>query len=420
MATASKSKERNAKASGPGIFKKNIEPLLDGLTRSVMGSPLIKAQLEHEMLSGWKKAGYEKNAKSVLLTITVTNRCTLRCGHCFEEAGPEKNDFLDAARMDRLAEESIGLFKGYTGGELRITGGDPFLHPDIFKIIKSFSSRKEKIGYSTLDVETNGWWASDGGKTSDVVLNLKKAGATLLSMTRDNWHKRGNEFQNDEHFGRIDKCSKIVGLEFRPISVAFPVEVNGELVPQATPIGRGRELPEEYWGDHWQCNSRGCRLTPPTQAIAPGYAHRDEITIGPGGNVYPCNSGKAFEHASLALGNIYEKPLNEIVKAENSIVKMIKDRGLRSLTKIIGMSVKEHWKMYGKFSPCGLCHEMLRKHGKEITERLQKDQKGIHRELNKEIRALGIINTPVAWIFGRRIIERMPKILRMSNGNPLK
>jgi len=190
MAAASKSKERNTNTRGPGIFKKKIEPLLDGLTRSVMDSALIKAQLEHELLSDWKRAGYDKNEKRVLLTVTVTNRCTLRCGHCFEEAGPEKNDFLDAARVDGLAEESIELFKGYTGGELRITGGDPFLHSDIFKIIKSFSNRKEKIGYSTLDVETNGWWAVDNAKTADMVMKLKGSGATLLSMTIDNWHRK--------------------------------------------------------------------------------------------------------------------------------------------------------------------------------------------------------------------------------------
>lgn len=227
---------------------------------------------------------------------------------------------------------------------------------------------------------------------------MKEAGATLLSMTIDYWHSKEPKFPNDEHFKRISKLSEKSGLNFRYISLPMPnfnlEPENGEIFPppEVTPIGRGRQLPEKYWGMHWQCRGRGCRLNPPTQAIAPGYSPTDEITIGPGGNVYPCNSGKEFERASLALGNIYEKPLTDIVKEENKIVESIRERGLRTLTKAVGLSLREHWKMYDKFSPCGLCHEMLRENGKEIAERLQKDQKGIYQKLNQESWDVGIVN----------------------------
>ena len=408
--------KQNSKVSGPGIFKRKIEPLLDKLTRSVVDSTIVKAQIEDELLSGWKKVLFSQHEKGMLLTITTTNKCTLKCNHCFEEAGPENNLFLDKNRIDKLAEESIDLFKQYSSKEIRITGGDPLLHPDIYQIIDSFSRRKNLLGYSTLDIETNGWWATDNIKTGDIVMKLKESGATLLSMTVDYWHKKGRVFPNDEHFDRIEKASEIVGLEFRHINVSFPLAIKGEddFIPEVTPIGRGRKLPEKYWGSHMSCRARGCRLTPPTQAIAPGYSPIDEITIGSNGNVYPCNSGKEFEHASLALGNIYEKPLADIVKEENKIVETIRERGLRALTKTVGLSLWGHWKMYDKFSPCGLCHEMLRKNGKEITERLQKNQKSIYQKLNLESKKLRIISLPIVLIFRKKIVEYLPKILRGS------
>ena len=127
------------------------------MTETIVGKrhgPFASQILDSARRYLWKHISYPK---TLLYTLVITNKCTLRCDHCFEEAGPENNTFLDAYRIEHLAEESIEIFNNYPEPrEIRITGGDPFLHPDMYQIIKSFSKRRDLLGYDTLDVETNG------------------------------------------------------------------------------------------------------------------------------------------------------------------------------------------------------------------------------------------------------------------------
>jgi MoaA/NifB/PqqE/SkfB family radical SAM enzyme len=337
-------------------------------------SPRKKQTLEFLNRLKWKFIPYWT---TLLYTLVVTDKCTLRCDHCFEEASPDNKTFLNADRVDRLAEESVPIFHKYPSREIRITGGDPFLHQNLYDIIESFSKRKERLGYDCLDIETNGWWATDDKQTKKIVSTLKESGATLLSMTVDYWHEKNSPFPNEQHLSRMLKIAEEVGLEARPINLGMPnfkLKVHDNYIfppPEVVPIGRARNLPEEYWGEHSMCRMQGCRLSPPTLGKVAGFVHSDKITVESDGNVYPCNSGKSFEHATLALGNIYDKTLPEILKDnKNSIVRLIKRKGVRALTKIAGFSIDEHYAMYDRFSPCGLCHEMLRKYGKEISDSL--------------------------------------------------
>jgi MoaA/NifB/PqqE/SkfB family radical SAM enzyme len=340
--------------------------------------PFFLQKADNASRKRWRR--YVENPGFLLYTVTTTNRCTLRCQHCFEEAGPDRNDFLDADRVEQLAEESIEVFQRYPRSEIRITGGDPLLHPKIYDIIKSFSSRRDKMGYSCLDVETNGWWATDDEIARETLLRLKEAGAALVSMTFDSFHHENSPFDNNAHFNRLVKIAREIDeketdFRFRYIAVGFPnlIMENGKKVMRSeiVPIGRGRQLDEKYWGDHMTCKARGCRLSGLfLMGIIGEYSHTDEVTFGPTGNVYICNSGKEFEHASLALGNINEQTLPEILENKNPLVETIRNEGLRGITKRLGMSVWQHWRMYEKFSPCGMCHELLREYGKEISAAL--------------------------------------------------
>lgn len=329
----------------------------------------------------WKKIPY---SRALLFTLVITDNCTLRCEHCCEEAGPEKNTFLDSHVIDELAKEADNFFESYPHREIRITGGDPFLHPDIYQIIKSFTKRRDVLSYNVLDVETNGWWATDNETTKKHVRMLKRSGVDLLSMTVDYYHCKQGKFNIYEHADRIENTARKEDLQFRHIKSGTNFSKDEEIkreeekhaeccnshmdgLPLVTPIGRGRLLHEKYWGDHTECIAKGCRLNPPTLFKVKGvYLHRDELTIGANGNVYPCNSGKEFEHVTLSIGNIYD----DTPPVHNPIVELIQEKGLRGLSREAGISLREHWKMYYKMSPCGWCHEILREHGKTLAEKL--------------------------------------------------
>ena len=352
---------------------------------------ITKAQARYMQLKeaiGRYKWLFKNYDQRILLTLVTTDKCTLRCDHCFEEAGPEKNTFLDAKIVDGIAKESEEIFGNYKTALIRITGGDAFLHPQLNSIIGSFTRRRDSLGYDFLDVETNGWWATDDEMAWSYIIDMKKLGIDMLSMTIDYFHCKQGIFDIDDHYDRINKISREENVPFRNINTGFGFwdgEAEEKLEEHrktckkcgpggllVSPVGRARDLPECYWGGLHTCIAEGCRLVPPTFMGFYGTPfHTEEVTIKQDGNVYLCNSGRDFENVSLSVGNVYDNSLTDILEnPDNKIVSMIKKGGLRTLSKRAGIPIDEHWKLYGKMTPCGMCHEMLREYGKEISERL--------------------------------------------------
>jgi len=66
------------------------------------------------------------------------------------------------------------------------SGGEAFLHFDLLKELISISS---SLGKST-SVITNGFWADDYEKVEKRVVELKKAGLTVLGMSYDEFHAK--------------------------------------------------------------------------------------------------------------------------------------------------------------------------------------------------------------------------------------
>lgn len=77
--------------------------------------------------------------------LTVTDRCNLRCKHCFGAFGNGHEMTLDQVRyvLDQLQEVGVT--------QIGLTGGEPFYHPQIFEIMKMIVDR----GF-TLQTTTNG------------------------------------------------------------------------------------------------------------------------------------------------------------------------------------------------------------------------------------------------------------------------
>ena len=350
----------------------------------------------------------------LLFTMEITDKCTLKCDHCFASASPDNNTFLDSDLVEKRADDLVELFQQYqprnnesvaieyflfqakkegnmekynrlleemdelnlkaptSASQIRITGGDAFLHNNLYDIINTFSSRKDLMNFSSIDVETNGWWAVDDETAKDIILKTKKAGADCISMTIDVWHKKNSPFPNDEYGKRIQKLAEKLDFPFRYITSGLSAVWGDwlDIKPTASPVGRARNLPESQWeGDFLK--HYGCRTSYPNSLHPMGYSKTDEITIGPQGNVYLCNSGREFEDANLSLGRWYEKPILQLMEEDsNPILRLLKEKGVRGLTELLGISLEKHYELYDKMSPCGLCHEMLRENGKEIMEKL--------------------------------------------------
>jgi len=68
----------------------------------------------------------------------VTNACNLRCRHCYVAAGERLKEELDTSKALRLVDELDRI--GVT--DITISGGEPFLRSDLWRIVKEIKSRK--------------------------------------------------------------------------------------------------------------------------------------------------------------------------------------------------------------------------------------------------------------------------------------
>lgn len=83
-----------------------------------------------------------------ILTLAMTDDCNLACSHCWVEARPQAVPVRVAALdMRRVLDEFAEL-----GGEgIRLTGGEPLLHPDWLAVMEFASS----LGFKQVELQTN-------------------------------------------------------------------------------------------------------------------------------------------------------------------------------------------------------------------------------------------------------------------------
>ena len=94
------------------------------------------------------------NRQHNYLRISITERCNLRCTYCMPEEGVQllaKDEYLTPHEIIYLAE----LFVSQGVDKIRITGGEPTVHPQILTILRGIGALKSK-GLKELAITTNG------------------------------------------------------------------------------------------------------------------------------------------------------------------------------------------------------------------------------------------------------------------------
>ena len=79
----------------------------------------------------------------------ITRRCNLKCEYCYNNSRSDFSSELSKEQIIRTVDElyRLGTF------EIRLTGGEPTLHPDFFEIVEYI----EKKGFF-ISLATNGLW----------------------------------------------------------------------------------------------------------------------------------------------------------------------------------------------------------------------------------------------------------------------
>lgn len=186
-----------------------------------------------------------------MVTWEVTYACNLHCPHCFTESGRPGNNELDTEGafllIDKLAEAKVL--------RLLITGGEPFLRPDILEILEKVSTTGIR-----LDIATNGIELPDRvlkGIRNLPVLHMHVS-MDGIGMSHDRFRGRRGAFEA--------ACRNIRRMQDENINVSLSMTVTGQNIDEVEqvidlalemgcqgffanamlPVGRGKKIIHEH------------------------------------------------------------------------------------------------------------------------------------------------------------------------------
>lgn len=147
--------------------------------------------------------------------IQITERCNLHCVHCFVSAG----DYGDTMPIEAIQDVIIPRLKKCRTTRVSLTGGEPFLHPDIIGIVRLL--RKTGVHVSICTSATN--------MSTDLIESLAIIGDVHLNVSLDGFRPeshgkfRGNIdcfYRTIETVRRLARYRLLQGLLVTPNNLA--------------------------------------------------------------------------------------------------------------------------------------------------------------------------------------------------------
>lgn len=171
------------------------------------------------------------------LRLSVTDKCNLSCFYCRSDPGkcgikPEEGSLKvkDYLKIGRIAAE-MGIQR------IRLTGGEPLLHPDILKIVSSLANLD---GIKDLSLTTNGILLEE------MAPQLAKAGLNRVNISLDSLDEAN--FRQITNGGKLASTLKgidsslDVGLKPVKINVVLLKGINDHEIERFVRLTLSREL----------------------------------------------------------------------------------------------------------------------------------------------------------------------------------
>ena len=202
------------------------------------------------------------------IMIEVTDRCNLKCPHCYHE--PE------SATTDKPVGLILSQIESWPddAGSVILAGAEPTIRKDLPELIKSVADLQQKLGRSHQDITilTNGVKLSD----RSWVQEIKQAGCRAV-MIGLNHHSYQGETVHRKQLEGIQNCKEegillyYIGYTLESIThipeVLEEIQRLGNVASQyrvraGSDIGRNPDEPRYYLSDHIKaikayCDSKG-------------------------------------------------------------------------------------------------------------------------------------------------------------------
>jgi len=276
----------------------------------------------------------------------LTYRCNFECDHCFLYCGPRAAGTFTLEQIRQVLAEAVKIG---TIDTIYYEGGEPFL----FYPLMVEGVRLARAAGMQTGVVTNAYWAT-ASEDADLWLGpLCKHDLYDLSLSDDVFHS-GDEKETSAQ--RALGSARKLGLPARTICIEEPrveegsgsgtgSQEKGQPVVGGDVVFRGRAvdklaggLPRRPWKSFTECKRE--------ELEDPGRVHVDSF-----GNVHICQG--------LSMGNMWERPLSEIVKGYDAkshpICGPLLRGGPAGLAEEYGVRLEE-----GYVDECHLCYSVRR------------------------------------------------------------
>ena len=162
--------------------------------------------------------GKEKNNKfsfADIAYIELTRACNLRCKHCLNNSGIKSNDEIEYDELLRIIKSLIesGIF------EIRFTGGEPLLYPQIFDIIKFCSDN-----HLYVSIGSNGTLM-----TESIVKKLKESGINKAIISLDGTEEAHDRIRGIGNYSKTMNAIRLLkkyNIDFKVNSVIMKDNMN--------------------------------------------------------------------------------------------------------------------------------------------------------------------------------------------------
>ncbi|MDH5678715.1 MAG: radical SAM protein [Nitrospinota bacterium] len=297
--------------------------------------------------------------RGLLLQWHITNRCALRCAHCYQEefSGPELSlpDLLKVLEQYKALLRSLNNRSATNSrGHVTITGGDPFARADVWELLEVVAAHSELFGFAIL---TNGRSMDEASAR-----RLARLGPRFVQVSLEGEEQTHDGIRGDGDHAHVVRALKIMirqGLETMVSFTAhsenfrqFPAVValgrrlgvgkvwTDRMIPCGASAGAEGPLPldqeqtGEYIGIVDTERRRAARsffgrtqvgADRALQFIAAGgrpyhcSAGDSLITIMPDGRLYPCR------RMPTAVGNVMETPLARLYHS-SGLFRRLRDK----------------------------------------------------------------------------------------------
>ncbi|MHA2336971.1 MAG: radical SAM protein [Candidatus Hodarchaeales archaeon] len=194
---------------------------------------------------------------NLLFQWHITERCNLRCSHCYQETYQKKE-----LSFDQLTEifnqflEIIEFWREMTGKKIKshitLTGGEPFIRKDFEDILKLISTHNSDI---SLGILTNGHFIDQ-----EKAKFLKKIGTKFVQVSIEGKKETHDQIRGKKSYERAVQGLKYLVKEKINTMISFTAHRNNyQEFPDVAELGRQLGV-SKVWSDRLIPSGSGMNL----------------------------------------------------------------------------------------------------------------------------------------------------------------